>query len=107
LPNSNTILSASESSSPSAFVREAHLTGHPALPQPLGHEPILEITEPGTLLEVVPRQEHVPQTQLLRPLFQVVDDGWMAFPSLLAFAELGVVDCVRGYAFLLDEVFDL
>jgi hypothetical protein len=85
----------------------AYLTRHPTLPQPLSHKPILEIAEPSTLLEVIFRQKHIPESQFPGSLFQVIDNGWVAFPPLLAFAELGVVDCVGWYAFLFDEFLNL
>lgn len=81
----------------------AYLARHSTLPQPLSHEPVLEVAEASTLLEVVPWQEHVPETELLGARFQVVDYGRMAFPSLVAFAELGVEDGVGGYAFFFNE----
>jgi hypothetical protein len=53
---------------------DAYLAGNPTLPEVLGHQPILQIAESCSLLEVVLWQEHVPQTQLLSLNLQVFDD---------------------------------
>lgn len=49
-----------------------------ALPQILSHQAVLDIAEPGTFLEMVLGQEHVPETEFLRFGFQVLNDGWMS-----------------------------
>jgi hypothetical protein len=49
----------------------------PALAQVLSHESVLQVTETSTLLEVCLGQEHVPQSEFLCPLLQVLDYGWM------------------------------
>lgn len=85
-----------------------YLAGRPALAQLLSHESILKIAEACSLLEVVLRQEHVEQTQLLCSLLQVLNDRRVraeAFDG--TFANLLDVDRVGWYAFFFDELLDL
>jgi hypothetical protein len=56
---------------------------------------------------VILGQEHVPQAQLAGLDFQVLEDRRGGLPSLLAVAELGLEDGVRGDAVFLDELLDL
>lgn len=62
------------------------LGGNLALAQKLGHEAILEICEAGALVEVVLGEKHVPQTELLSLLLQLLHHDGGGLPSLLAFA---------------------
>ena len=80
-----------------------------ALAQVLSHNAILQVAKPCTLLEVVLRQEHVPQTQLLRTLLQVFQNGRVRVEAGLdaALAQLLRVDGIGGDAFFFDELFDL
>lgn len=86
---------------------DTHLGSNLTLTQQLGHQPILDITEPSTLAKVVLGQEHIPQTQLLGLLLQRLHDSGRSLPSLLALAQLGGEDGVGGDAVFLDEFLDL
>jgi hypothetical protein len=79
------------------------------LPQILRHQPILKITKPRALLEVVLGQKHVPQPELLSLLLQIFDDGRVGLEAGLhaALADLLVVHGIRGNAFFFDEFLDL
>jgi hypothetical protein len=84
------------------------LGGSAALAQVLGHEPVLQIAEASTLLEVVLGQEHVPQAKLFCTLLQVLDDGWVVAEALgCCFANLLGKDRVGRDAFFFDKLFDL
>lgn len=52
-------------------------------------------------------QEHIPQTQLLGLLLQLLHDSRSSLPSLLALAQLGGEDRVGGDTVFLDEFLDL
>ena len=68
---------------------------------------ILEIAEAGALFEMTFGEEEVPEPELLRLGFQLVDDGRVGAPALLAVSKLGEVDEVRRDALVLDEVLGL
>ena len=86
---------------------QAYLRRYSRFSEVFCHQAILQIGEAGAFLEMVFRQEHVPQPKLLRPSLYIVDYGRVRGPSLLAFAELGVVDNICRNAFFLDEFLDL
>lgn len=79
----------------------------PRLAQVLSHKAVFHIGEAGPFFEMVLRQEHVPQPQLLRLMLQLVDDLRVGLPSLLAFAELCEVDLVGGNALFFDKLLNL
>jgi hypothetical protein len=85
-----------------------YLASSSTLAQHLGHQAILQVAEPSTLLEVVPRQEHIPQSQLLGLDLEILNDRWMcAEPGFGGGAELLSEDGIRWYAFFLDELLNL
>lgn len=50
-------------------------------------------------------QEHVPEAQLLSPLLQVLDDGWMRGEALQgSVTNLADIDGVGGNTFFFDEL---
>lgn len=67
-------------------VGKTNLRSKLTLAQILRHQPIFQITESSTLLEVVLGQEHIPQTQTLGLDFQLLNHGGGGLPSFLAFA---------------------
>jgi len=87
---------------------QTYLASRPALSKVLSHKTILQVAEPSTLLEMVLWQEHIPQTQCLCLLLQVLDDAGMRREALLGgLANLAEVDFIGGDAFLFDEFLDL
>lgn len=72
----------------------------------LGHQAIFEVGEASSFMMPF-RQKHIPQPNLLGFRLEIIDDGGVCRPSLLAFAQLGVEDGVGGDAFFLDELLDL
>lgn len=72
----------------------------------LAHEAVLQVGESGALLVVALCEKHVPETQLLGLLLEVIHDGRVA-PSSGSLAELCVIDGVGGEAFFVDEFLDL
>lgn len=84
---------------------EAYLRSNTALAQVLSHESVLQIAEPSTLLEVCLGQEHVPETEFLRPLLQVLDDRRVRREALLGgVADLAEVYLVGRDTFFFDEL---
>lgn len=86
----------------------SYLRSYPALAQVLSHQTVLEVAEPGTLLEVCLGQEHVPKPQLTPTLLHVLDDLRVCREALLGrLAQLADVHSVGGNAFFFDELLDL
>jgi len=56
---------------------------------------------------VVFRQKQIPKPQLLRSVLQVIDNGRVCAPSLLAFTELGVKESICWNTFFFDKLLDL
>jgi hypothetical protein len=57
---------------------------------------------------MVPRQEHVPQTQFSCALLQVFEDGWVSAEAVDdTLADLLAEDGIGGDTFFFDETFDL
>jgi hypothetical protein len=89
-------------------IKAPYLASNPALSQVLGHQTIFQIAETGSLLEVVLGQEHIPETKLLGPLLQILDDLRMRSEALLRrLTNLACVDGIGGNALFLDELLDL
>lgn len=79
------------------------------LAQVFSHEAILEIRETSTFLEVVLRKEHIPDSESLGLLLQLLQNGWVAREAFLsgAVANLLLIDIICRNTFLLYEFLDL
>lgn len=84
-----------------------HLGSNLALAQQLSHQSVFQVGISSTLGEMALGKEHVPKTQLLSLLLQLLDNSRCGGPSLLALAELGGEGSFGGDALLLDEFLDL
>jgi hypothetical protein len=74
----------------------------------LRHKPIFQIAKPSTLLEMALGQEHIPQSQLLGLLLEILNDrGMRRKPFLRRFPDLPHEDGVGWYAFFFDKFLDL
>lgn len=58
--------------------------------QPLCHDGVLKVRPAGGLGVEALGQEHVPQAQLARLVLELLDDGRVILPSVIAFAHLGL-----------------
>lgn len=67
----------------------AGLGGTARAAQPLCHEGVLEVRPAGGLGVEALGQEHVPQAQLARLVLELLDDGRVVLPAVIAFAHLG------------------
>lgn len=68
----------------------ARLGGAARAAQPLRHDGVLEVRPAGGLGVEALGQEHVPQAQLARLVLELLDDGRVVLPAVIALAHLGL-----------------